>query len=81
MPHEISAAPDTAARVQHGQGGRGICCRSFEELDDGEAEADQRDRGAHPRHHRAFDAEAGAEPAEMVSAVTLTSKRPGSVIA
>ena len=34
-------------------------------LDDSEAEADQRDRGAYPRHHRALDAEAGAQPAEM----------------
>jgi hypothetical protein len=39
--------------------------QALEELDDGEAEADQGGRGAQPRHHGAFEAETGADPAEM----------------
>ena len=35
-------------------------------LDDGEAESDQRDRGAQPRHYRAFEGQAGADPGKMI---------------
>src|SRR5262249_39664206 len=36
-----------------------------EELDDGEAEADERHRGSHPRHERALDTQPGADPREV----------------
>ena len=48
-----------------GGAGAGDLLQVVEVLDDREAEADQRHGGALPRHHRAFDAEAGADPAEM----------------
>jgi hypothetical protein len=38
---------------------------AYEELDDCEAEADQRDCRPYPRHHRALDTQAGADPAKV----------------
>jgi hypothetical protein len=43
----------------------GHLLQAFEELDDCEAEADQRDRRPYPRHHRALEAQAGADPAKV----------------
>src|SRR5271167_1084258 len=37
----------------------------LEELHDREAEADERDRGAQPRHERAIGGHAGAQPTKM----------------
>src|SRR5262245_26975220 len=39
--------------------------KSFEELHDREAEADQRHRRPHPRHERALEAQTGADPREV----------------
>src|SRR5580700_8026258 len=44
----------------------GKVLHALEELDDREAETDQRDCRADPRHHRAFDAGARAQPSEMI---------------
>ena len=66
MPHEISASPRySGARRKIGGAGSGDLLQVVEVLDDREAEADQRDGGAQPRHHRAFEGKAGAQPGKM----------------
>ena len=74
MPHEISASPRYCGeRGNIGRAGAGYLLQAFEVLDDRKAEADQRDRRAQPRHHRAFKGKTGADPGEMSLAVALTS--------
>src|SRR5262249_51969591 len=58
--------PDILRRVwQIDRVGPGRMLLVIEILVDGEAEPDQRDRRAQPRHHRAFETEPGAYPAKM----------------
>jgi hypothetical protein len=48
-----------------GAAGTGDLLQVVEVLDDRETEGDQRHGCALPRHHRAFDTQAGSDPAEM----------------
>src|SRR5712671_2973889 len=63
---ENQREPEVVRRLRKiGRLGPGHAWQAIEELDDGKAEADQRNRGPQHRHQRAFDAQPRAQPAEM----------------
>src|SRR5580658_5766871 len=75
LPNRDDEGPDAAANQRKPQVPRRCwmngridprqVLQALEELDDREAETDQRDRRAYPRHHCTFEAEPRAQPPEM----------------
>src|SRR4051812_37362781 len=64
-PQKISASPYTKGQPDAGRGFGREFLHALEELDNREAEADQRNCGAYPRKQCAFQAGARAQPGEM----------------
>ncbi len=64
-PQAISERPRYFGASGNGAPERRYLLQALEELDDREAEADERNRGSYPRHHGALHAEAGSKPSEM----------------
>src|SRR5215467_14789383 len=75
LPNRNDESQNSTGDKRHAQinrrvrqiGGVGLrrLLQALEELDDGEAEADQSRCRAQPRHHRPFKAASGADPAEV----------------